>query len=113
MSLSKKTCVPCTSGANKLTAAECEDLLKQVSGWNIEDGNKKISKGYKFSDFMQAMSLANEIAQLAEEENHHPDLLVRWGELKIEIWTHKVDGLTENDFILASKIDRLDKKTRN
>lgn len=110
MSLSKKTCVPCTSGANKLTQAECEDLLKQIAGWKIEDGNKKILKSYKFSDFMQAMNLANEIAELAEAENHHPDLLVRWGELKIEIWTHKVDGLTENDFILASKIDSLGSK---
>lgn len=106
MSLSKKTCVACTKGMPTLTANQCQEFLKQVNGWTLE-GSKKISKSYKFKDFMSAMSLANKIADVAENENHHPDLLVRWGELKIEIWTHKVDGLTESDFILAAKIDEL------
>ncbi len=106
MSLSKKTCIACTKGMPTLTVDECREFLKQINGWTLE-GGKKILKSYKFKDFMSAMNLANKIADVAEHENHHPDLLVRWGELKIEIWTHKVDGLTESDFILAAKIDEL------
>ncbi len=106
MSLSDKTCVPCRGGVPTLSIEECEKLLKEVNGWTHEDG-KKILKSYKFNDFMSAMNLANKVAAVSEEENHHPDLLVRWGELKIEIWTHKVNGLTENDFILAAKIDSI------
>jgi 4a-hydroxytetrahydrobiopterin dehydratase len=106
MSLSQKDCVPCRGGVPPLTHQEIEPLLAQLSGWQVKDG-KKLVKSYKLQDFKEALTLANKIGALAEEQGHHPDLLVRWGELSIELWTHKIDGLTESDFILAAKIDKI------
>ena len=82
-------------------------MLAELRGWEVQD-DLHLLKSYRFDDFKSAMALANKIADLAEKEGHHPDLLVRWGELKIELWTHAVGGLTESDFILASKIDLID-----
>jgi 4a-hydroxytetrahydrobiopterin dehydratase len=89
-----------------LTSAEYEPLLKQLNEWEVVGGHH-LKKSYVFDNFAQSMALANRIADIAEQQNHHPDLLVRWGELGIEIFTHAVGGLTESDFILAAKIDRL------
>lgn len=105
MSLSEKSCVPCRGGVSPLTKAEYEPLLSELSAWQVED-DRRLLKSFKFENFKEAMDLATDIAAIAENEGHHPDLLVRWGELKIELWTHKIDGLTESDFILAAKIDR-------
>lgn len=105
MGLAEKTCTACHGGVPKLTAQECEPLLAELQGWQIEGG--RLTKSYKFNNFASAMALANKIADLAEKQGHHPDLLVRWGELSIELWTHAIDGLSESDFILAAKIDRL------
>jgi 4a-hydroxytetrahydrobiopterin dehydratase len=80
-------------------------MLEEIPGWNVID-DRKLSKSYRFANFASAMKLANQIAELAECEGHHPDLLVRWGELMVCLWTHKIDGLSESDFILAAKIDR-------
>jgi 4a-hydroxytetrahydrobiopterin dehydratase len=106
VSLSEKTCVPCRGGVPPLTAEEIEPLFQELNNWEVKD-NHKLLKSYKFDDFKSALKLANKMGEIAEQEGHHPDLLVRWGELKIELWTHKVDGLTESDFILAAKIDKL------
>jgi 4a-hydroxytetrahydrobiopterin dehydratase len=106
MTLADKTCEPCRGGVPPLTKTEIEPLLAQISGWQVVD-DTKIKKLVKTKDFMQSLEKANAIGELAEEQGHHPDLLVRWGELGIEIWTHKVNGLTEADFVLAAKIDRL------
>ncbi len=105
MTLSEKTCQPCRGDMLALTADEIKPLLLQVDKWHCEN-DQKIFKSYKFENFKQSMDLATKVAAIAQKENHHPDLIVRWGELRIEIWTHICHGLTENDFILASKIDK-------
>jgi 4a-hydroxytetrahydrobiopterin dehydratase len=81
-------------------------MLQELSGWQLS-GDKHLRKTVKTHNFQQALDLANKIGTLAEEAEHHPDLLVRWGELRIELWTHAIDGLSEADFILAARIDRL------
>jgi len=104
MGLAEKTCVPCRGGVPPLTRQQFEAMLSELDGWEVRD-DKRLEKSFKFDDFASAMRLANAVAEIAEQEGHHPDLLVRWGELKVELWTHKIDGLTESDFILAAKID--------
>lgn len=106
MALAEKTCVPCRGGVPPLTRAQFEPLLAELDDWQVID-DRKIVKSFKFDNFIQAMGLANKIAEVAEEQGHHPDLLVRWGELRLDLWTHKIDGLSESDFILAAKIDRI------
>lgn len=105
MSLAEKTCVPCRGGVPPLTRLEFEPMLAQLKDWQVED-DRKLIKSFKLTNFRQALDLANKVGEIAEQQGHHPDLLVRWGELRIELWTHKVNGLTESDFILAAKIDR-------
>ncbi len=106
MGLAEKNCVPCRGGVPPLTKDEIAPLFKELRNWTCGE-DRRLVKSYKFDDFKGAMELANKIAVIAESEGHHPDLLVRWGELRIDLWTHKVDGLTESDFILAAKIDQL------
>jgi 4a-hydroxytetrahydrobiopterin dehydratase len=103
--LADKKCVPCRGGVPPLTHAEIQPLLSKVEGWRVEN-DKRLVKKFEFKDFMGAMRFANKIAEIAEEEGHHPDLYVAWGKVEVTIWTHKIDGLTESDFILAAKIDR-------
>jgi 4a-hydroxytetrahydrobiopterin dehydratase len=88
-----------------LTEAECAELMVEIVGWTIEDGH--LTKNIKMSGFMEPMKMANKIADLAESVSHHPDLHIRWGALKIVIWTHAIGGLSIADFILAAKIDEL------
>ncbi len=83
-----------------------ERLLGQVRGWKVEEG-KQLVKAFRFKDFLEAVAFVNAITPVAEAEGHHPDLLVRWGEVRVTLWTHAVGGLTENDFILAAKIDQV------
>lgn len=108
MSLANRSCKPCRGDVPALSREDIEPFMKQISGWQLVDDHK-IRKKIKFKNFMGPMELANEIASLAEEEGHHPDLYIRWGELMVEIWTHKVNGLTESDFVLAAKIDQISK----
>jgi 4a-hydroxytetrahydrobiopterin dehydratase len=103
--LADKKCVPCRGGVPPLSHDEIQPLMERVNGWTVE-ADKKLIKTYKFKDFMGPMGFANRIAEIAEGEGHHPDLYVAWGKVEVFIWTHKVDGLTESDFILAAKIDR-------
>lgn len=105
MSLSEKTCVPCRSGVNPLTRQEFEPFLAELKNWQVIE-DKRLKKTYRLNDFAQSLALANKIGAIAEEQGHHPDLTVRWGELTIDLWTHKIDGLSESDFILAAKIDK-------
>jgi 4a-hydroxytetrahydrobiopterin dehydratase len=106
MSLAEKTCLPCRGGVPPMSREDFEPLLAELQGWQVVE-DRKLFKSFSFKNFAGAMRLANEIAQVAEEQRHHPDLLVRWGELRVELWTHAADGLTESDFILAAKIDRI------
>jgi 4a-hydroxytetrahydrobiopterin dehydratase len=104
-SLADQTCVPCKGGVPPLTAAEIAPLLAQLDGWEVER-DRKLLRTYSVKNFAQAMALANRIGAIAEEQAHHPDLHVAWGRVGVEVWTHKIDGLTESDFVFAAKCDR-------
>lgn len=103
--LTKKHCVPCEGGVPPLGDAEVAKFLKDVPKWK-RDG-KKIERDFRFKDFVENMAFVNRIAQVAESEGHHPDLTIHYNQLKVTLWTHAVSGLTENDFIVAAKIDAL------
>jgi len=105
--LSDKSCVPCRGGVPPLKGVALRALQSQLDPlWRVVDEHH-LERSFAFSDFASSLALASEIGALAEREGHHPDLLVRWGELGVKIWTHKIDGLTESDFVLAAKIDEL------
>lgn len=104
--LASKTCVPCRGGVPPLKGKDLEGLLKQVSGWKAVNEHH-ITKTFTFPDFVKALAFVNKVGTVAEEQGHHPDILLSWGKAEITTWTHKIDGLTESDFILAAKIDRL------
>ncbi len=105
--LAEKKCVPCEGGAEPLTRAEAEKFLHEVKGWMLWPDGKTISKSLRFKDFAAAFAFATKVAAIAEEEGHHPDLLISWGRVEVELSTHSIGGLSENDFILAAKIDRI------
>ncbi|MEW6744968.1 MAG: 4a-hydroxytetrahydrobiopterin dehydratase [Planctomycetota bacterium] len=104
MTLSKKSCVPCRGGVPPLTAEQIEPLAREVPRWTVE-GQSRIVREFAFRDFRSALAFTNAIGEIAEAEGHHPDIHLAWGHVGVEIWTHKVGGLTESDFILAAKID--------
>ncbi len=106
--LSQRHCVACEPGTPPLPRAEIDQLLEQVSGWQIEeaDGHLRLTRTVKFKGFMPGVELINRIAPIAEAESHHPDLLLSYGALTIWLWTHAAGGLTENDFILAARLDQ-------
>lgn len=104
--LAKKRCVPCEGGVPKLTAKETAKLLAQVDGWEARE--EKIHKSRTFFDFAEAMEFVNAMAEIAEEEGHHPDFCVHFNRVDVTVWTHAIDGLSENDFILAAKIDEIE-----
>jgi len=106
MGLSQKDCVPCRGGVPPLTAEQIKPLSAQVKNWSVVN-NHHIEKEFKFPDFKTALAFVNRAGEIAEEEGHHPDLLLSWGKVEVKTWTHKIDGLTESDFILAAKIDKL------
>ena len=103
--LTQKKCVACEGGAAPLNRVEAEVLLKQISDWNLSEDGKDIRKDFTFQNFVEAMVFANKIANVAESEGHHPDLAVSWGKVGVALTTHAIDGLSENDFIVAAKID--------
>lgn len=102
--LADRQCVPCKGGVPPLTQAEIEPLLAQVDDWSVIEAHH-LEKQYKLKNFAEALDLVNRIGAIAEEQNHHPDILLAWGRVKVTIWTHKIDGLTESDFIFAAKCD--------
>ena len=104
--LAAKSCVPCRGGVPPLTPAEISPLLEQLGGWEAID-HHHLERSFTFPDFQTALDFVNRVGWLAEEQGHHPDLYLSWGRVGIKIWTHKIDGLTESDFILAAKIDRI------
>jgi 4a-hydroxytetrahydrobiopterin dehydratase len=107
--LADKHCVPCRGGIPPLKGKDLSDvhrMLADPAQWNIVDEHH-LARTCKFPDFKSALAFVNRIGELAEEQGHHPDIVLGWGKVVIMIWTHAVDGLTESDFILAAKIDRL------
>lgn len=104
--LTEKKCEPCQGGVPPLTPEQCKPLLEQLDGWRVVE-NHHLEKEFSFDDFVGALSFVNKLGALAEEEGHHPDIYLTWGKARVTIWTHKIDGLTESDFILAAKTDKL------
>ena len=106
--LSEKKCVPCEGGVAALTKAQAEELRTQLeAGWKLSDDARSIRREFSFKDFYRAMSFTNAIAHVANIEDHHPDIEVGWGYCRVVYRTHAIQGLSENDFICAAKIDRI------
>jgi 4a-hydroxytetrahydrobiopterin dehydratase len=105
--LASRDCVPCKGGTPPLAGDELAALARRLGGqWRVVDGHH-LEKLYRFADFVQALAYTNRVGALAEEQGHHPDIHLAWGRVGITIWTHKIDGLTESDFVFAAKADRL------
>ena len=97
--------MPCKGGVPPLTSAEIAPLLAQLDGWNVVE-NHHLENRYTLKNFAAALDLVNRIGAIAEEQNHHPDICLAWGRVEVKIWTHKINGLTESDFVFAAKCDR-------
>ena len=106
--LADRKCVPCTGTVPALRGESLENLRKELPRWNVVNDHH-IVREFRFPDFKQALAFVNQVGEIAETEGHHPDILLAWGKAEITLWTHTVKGLTESDFILAAKIDRLSK----
>lgn len=104
--LAARECVPCRGGVPPLKGDQIVSLLDQINGWEVIDEHHLVKK-YKLADFREAQELVVRIGELAESQGHHPDICFGWGYCDVKIWTHKIDGLTESDFVLAAKIDQL------
>lgn len=103
--LAQMTCIPCRGGIPPLTADQIHPLAAQVPAWTVSN-NHHITRDFRFADFRTALDFTNKVGEIAEQQGHHPDIYLAWGKVGVTIWTHKIDGLTESDFILAAKIDR-------
>jgi 4a-hydroxytetrahydrobiopterin dehydratase len=104
--LASRECVPCKGGVPPLSKAENDALLGELgNGWRVID-NHHLEKTFEFADFRQALDFTNRVGELAEAQGHHPDIYLAWGKVKLTVWTHKIDGLTESDYVLAAKADR-------
>ncbi|MCS6903569.1 MAG: 4a-hydroxytetrahydrobiopterin dehydratase, partial [Candidatus Bipolaricaulota bacterium] len=106
MRLTEKHCIPCRGGVPPMTVEQAQEYLREIAGWELMDG-KKIVKEFKFKKYLESLEFAQRVGELAEREGHHPYIHIFYKKVRIEIWTHKIDGLTESDFILAAKIDDL------
>ncbi len=106
MDLTKKKCVPCEGGVPPFSPDEITTHLAYVKNWVVEE-NKKIRKDFKFADFKEAMKFVNKVADIAESDGHHPDIMIHYSRVTLELWTHAIMGLSENDFIIAAKVDKL------
>jgi 4a-hydroxytetrahydrobiopterin dehydratase len=107
MELDAKSCEPCRGGVAPLNRAQAELLLPQVSKWRLADDDRSIFRRIAFKNFREALAFVNQVGELAEAEGHHPDIEFGWGYVNLTLRTHKINGLHENDFILAAKIDHL------
>ncbi len=107
MGFSSKKCIACISGENPLSENELDSFCNEVPDWEISHKKDSISKKYKFVNFMEALDFVNEVAKIAEKENHHPDIQIGWGYCIVTLQTHSIGGLHENDFIIAAKINEI------
>ena len=106
--LADKDCVPCKGGIPPMKGKELAEILKQIPDWKAVNEHHLVRK-FTFPDFKEALAFVNQVGEIAERQGHHPDILLTWGKVEITLWTHKIDGLSEGDFIMAAKIDRLPK----
>ena len=107
MGLAEKACVPCKGGVPPLKGKELEKLAKELKrDWKVVDQHH-LEREFKFKDFREALHFTNRVGELAESQGHHPDIYLAWGKVKLKIWTHKIDGLTESDLVMAAKVDQL------
>lgn len=104
--LAEQSCVPCRGGVPPLEGTALASFAEQVPEWSVVDGHH-VEREFTFPNFVEALAFTNKVGELAETEGHHPDIYLAWGKVGVKIWTHKIDGLTESDFVLAAKIDRL------
>jgi 4a-hydroxytetrahydrobiopterin dehydratase len=104
--LASKTCVPCRGGTPPLKDEELRNFQRQLPGWEVANEHH-LHRSYSFPDFKTALEFVNRVGEIAEQQGHHPDIVLGWGKVEITTWTHKIDGLTESDFILAAKIEEL------
>ena len=105
--LNSMQCSPCRTGGESVKGVQLSEYMKQIDGtWQVIDDHH-LERTFKFKNFKQALAFTNLVGDLAETQGHHPDIYLSWGQVMIQLWTHKIDGLHENDFILASKIDKL------
>lgn len=105
--LLSRRCEPCRGGVAPLTEPEARRLVEETPEWRLEEGATRLVRRFEFVDFRKAMEFVNRVADIAEEEGHHPDIAIHWNRVDLVLWTHKIGGLHENDFILAAKISRL------
>ncbi len=113
LDLVSRRCVPCEGGTPPLSREEAERLQTAVPRWDFDETGKAIRRAFKFKDFREAMAFVNAVADLAETEGHHPDIAIRYQRVTFTLTTHAIGGLSENDFILAAKIDRISSQTRS
>ena len=107
MGLSEKSCVPCKGGVPPLSPDEAEVLLAQTPGWSLTYEGTRLERRFTFKNFAFALQFVNSVGAIAERENHHPDIRFGWGYATVELYTHKIGGLHENDFVMASKVNDL------
>jgi len=107
MNLTEKKCKPCEGNMPPLTEEQATELLKQIPSWEIKDGH--VYKQFNFKNFKESINFVNKVADIAEQEQHHPNITINYNKVSIELWTHAINGLSENDFILPAKIDEIQK----
>jgi 4a-hydroxytetrahydrobiopterin dehydratase len=104
--LASKTCIPCKGGTPPLEGKEIEDLRRQIPEWEVVEEHH-LRRVFRFKNFREAWGFVNKVGELAEQQGHHPDISFGWGYAEVTVWTHKINGLTESDFIFAAKADTL------
>lgn len=104
--LASRDCVPCHGGVPRLLKGKIERFAREVQGWEVIEDHH-LRRNYEFKNFRRAFDFVNRVGELAEQQGHHPDICFGWGRAEVTIWTHAIDGLSESDFILAAKIDKL------
>jgi 4a-hydroxytetrahydrobiopterin dehydratase len=108
--LASKTCVPCRGDVPPIKGKHLERLAQQIPQWKVVNEHH-VARTFTFPDFKQALAFVNRVGELAEQQGHHPDILLAWGKAEVTLWTHKIDGLSDSDFIMAAKINRLLEKS--
>lgn len=109
--LAERKCVPCEGGIEPASDAEIERLGEQVPDWRVQevDGVKRLRRRVSFPDFASALAFTNRVGEIAEDQGHHPRIVTEWGAVTVDLWTHAIGGLHENDFVIAARIDRIDR----